>query len=143
VTQEELESIEMIGPIAAKSVVDFFSKPENCALIRQMLDSGVTMEGVKRKDRGDFLGKTFVLTGTLDHMTRSEAKQRIESAGGKVGSGVTKNTDVVVAGSSPGGKLDRAKSLGIPVLNEKRFNDMLERLQTRREESPGESDHGE
>jgi DNA ligase (NAD+) len=140
-TQAELESIETIGPIAAQSIVDFFSKSENRALIRQLIDSGVTVESLNKIDGGEFSGKTFVLTGTLEHMTRNEAKQRIERAGGKVGSAVTKNTDFVVAGSSPGGKLERAKSLGIPVLDENRFNEMLDRTQTRPEE-PTRGDHG-
>jgi DNA ligase (NAD+) len=141
-TLEELESIQTIGPVAAQSLVDFFSKSENRELFIRLIDSGVVVEDFKQKDSSGLSGKTFVLTGTLEHMTRGEAKQRIESAGGKVASAVTKITDAVVAGSSPGSKLTRAISMGIPVWNEKEFIEMLKRAQTPEIESTGGS-HGQ
>jgi DNA ligase (NAD+) len=88
-------------------------------LVRQLRDSGLTFSG-KKKQRGTKLaGKTFVLTGTLTHYTRDEAKKMIEDAGGRVSGSVSKKTDYVVAGSDAGSKLDKAKELGVEVIDEK------------------------
>ena len=80
-----------------------------------------------REARGPFAGKIVVLTGTLSAMTRDDAKERIEAAGGKVTGSVSKNTDYVVAGEEAGSKLDKARELGVAVLEEKRFLDLLEK----------------
>lgn len=123
---ETLESIEMIGPAVALSIVDFFSKHENRAVIKQMIAAGVVVEGKKSEAIGGLSGKTFVLTGSLELMTRNEAKRKIIDRGGKVGSSITRKTDYLVIGQSPGSKLDRAKNMGIPIIEEKRFYSMLD-----------------
>jgi DNA ligase (NAD+) len=125
-SQQELEEIEGIGPIAAKSIADFLSQKENKTIIEKITDAGVKITGFQEKEH-DFLKQlTFVLTGTLENMTRSEAKKKIEAAGGKVGSAVALNTDYLVCGEAPGSKLVRAKELGIKIINEKEFADLLQ-----------------
>jgi DNA ligase (NAD+) len=115
---EELQSVGEVGPKIAKSIVEFFSNPANRKLVERLRESGLTMRG-QRKERGTKLaGKTFVLTGTLAQFTRDEAKKLIEDAGGKVTGSVSKKTDYVVAGADAGSKLDKAKELGVAVIDE-------------------------
>ncbi|SFA49517.1 DNA ligase (NAD+) [Anoxybacillus pushchinoensis] len=124
-TKEELTSIHEIGDKMADSIVTYFSKEE----VKQLLDSlrshGVNMvyKGAKRSADVNpaFAGKTFVLTGTLQSMSRAEAKEKIEALGGKVTGSVSKKTDVVVAGEDAGSKLEKANQLGITVWDEARF----------------------
>ena len=117
-TEEELLEVEEVGPRIAASILEFFREPKNRELIEQLRKAGVTFTG-KKKERGTKLaGKTFVLTGTLAHMTRDEAKKLIEDAGGRVAGSVSKKTDYVVAGSDAGSKLDKAKELGVAVIDE-------------------------
>jgi DNA ligase (NAD+) len=117
--EEELQEVDEVGPRIAASIVEFFQEPRNRELVRQLRDSGLTFSG-KKKQRGTKLaGKTFVLTGTLTHYTRDEAKKMIEDAGGRVSGSVSKKTDYVVAGSDAGSKLDKAKELGVEVIDEK------------------------
>ena len=123
--REALESIEMIGPVVARSIADFFSKDENRMLVNRMMDSGVVVEGKPKNHTGGFSGKTFVITGTLDRMTRNEAKELIVERGGKVGGNVTRKTDFLVTGDMPGSKLDRARNMGITILDEERFYKLL------------------
>jgi len=129
-TREELEEIEGIGDIVAESIESFFKNPDNQALIDDLLKCGVRpVEPGRQKKRAaqsPLAGKTFVLTGTLSSMTRGEATRRIEEAGGKTASSVSRKTDYVVVGADPGSKLDRARRLGIPTLNEKQFLALLE-----------------
>lgn len=118
---EELESIEGIGPIVAVSLVAWFRNTHNHELVERLLGH-ISIE--KRERRvGDqrFAGKTFVLTGTLETMSRDQAKAKIKSLGGKVAGSVSKNTDFVVAGSDPGSKYDDAQKLGVVILDEKAF----------------------
>jgi DNA ligase (NAD+) len=126
-TQEELESIEGIGPRIAESVVRFFSDDHSVRLIERLMRAGVQMKSEKKKTErlSAFAGKTFVLTGTLESMSRDEAKEKIESAGGKTSSSVSKKTDYVVAGSDAGSKLQKAEELKVAVLSEKDFLRML------------------
>jgi DNA ligase (NAD+) len=116
---EELQNVNEVGPRIAESIVEFFSIAANRKLVERLHESGLTLKG-KKKERGTKLaGKTFVLTGTLAHFTRDEAKKIIEDAGGKVTGSVSKKTDYVVAGSDAGSKLDKAKELGVAVIDEK------------------------
>ncbi|OAN46488.1 DNA ligase (NAD(+)) LigA [Chloroflexus islandicus] len=118
--QEELEQIPGIGPVVAASIVDFFARPENRALIEKLRAAGVQMDGGTQRERqSDALaGKTFVLTGTLPSLTREQASELIISHGGKVTDSVSKKTSYVVAGANAGSKLAKAQQLGIPVLDE-------------------------
>lgn len=122
VTAEELASINDIGMIMAESVTDYFAQPHVKAMVEKLKNAGVSLENKKESIRSDvFSGMTFVLTGTLEKLTRSDAKHLIESNGGKVTSSVSKKTDVVVAGKDAGGKLDKANELGIEVIDENEF----------------------
>jgi DNA ligase (NAD+) len=117
-TEEELQQVQEVGPRIAKSIVEFFAEPKNRELVEELRAAGVTLKG-KKKQRGTKLaGKTFVLTGTLANYSRDEAKKMIEDAGGKVTGSVSKKTDYVVAGEDAGSKLEKAKELGVPVINE-------------------------
>ena len=124
--EEELQDVEEVGPRIAKSIVEFFAEPKNRELVEELRAAGVTMKG-KKKERGTKLaGKTFVLTGTLAHFTRDEAKKMIEDAGGKVAGSVSKKTDYVVAGAEAGSKLDKAKELGVEVIDEDEMRKLVE-----------------
>ena len=115
---EELQSVDEVGPKIAESIEEFFSNAANRKLVDRLGAAGLAFEG-KKKERGTKLaGKTFVLTGTLAHFTRDEAKKLIEDAGGKVTGSVSKKTDYVVAGTDAGSKLDKAKELGVTVIDE-------------------------
>jgi len=117
-TEEELTRVNDIGPKVAATVREFFSNERNLALVERLRGYGLTFIA-ERKVRGTTLsGLTFVLTGTLPTLTRDEAKDRIEAAGGKVSGSVSKKTDYVVAGEEAGSKLDKAQSLGVAVLDE-------------------------
>jgi DNA ligase (NAD+) len=122
----ELEEIPGIGPQIAESIVRFFADRHNRTLIERLRKAGLTFsEKANVAVSSELSGKTFVLTGTLDALSRSEAKEQIEERGGHVASSVSKNTDYVVAGRDPGSKLDRAKALGVKVVTEKEFLAMI------------------
>src|SRR5205807_4840158 len=124
---EELQNVNEVGPRIAESIVEFFSIAANRKLIERLREAGLTLTG-KKKQRGTKLaGKTFVLTGTLAKYTRDEAKKMIEDAGGKVTGSVSKKTDYVVAGSDAGSKLDKAKELGVPAIDEKEMEKLVGR----------------
>ncbi len=122
---EELQNVNEVGPRIAESIVEFFSIAANRKLVERLRDAGLTLTG-KKKERGTKLaGKTFVLTGTLAHLTRDEAKKMIEGAGGKVTGSVSKKTDYVVAGADAGSKLEKAKELRVTVVGEKDLEELL------------------
>jgi len=124
-TEEELQQVEEVGPRIAKSIVEFFAEPKNRELVEELRAAGLTLRG-KKKERGTKLaGKTFVLTGTLANYSRDEAKKLIEDAGGKVTGSVSKKTDYVVAGADAGSKLDKAKELGVSVIDESTMEKLL------------------
>lgn len=127
--QEELQAIDGVGPTIAESVVRFFADERNREEVARFVASGVHWPRGPRTRRGEgpFAGQTFVLTGGLESMTRDEARRRIEAAGGKVTSSVSKKTHYVVAGEDAGSKLTRAHELEIPVLDEPAFLDLLSR----------------
>jgi DNA ligase (NAD+) len=117
-TEEELTKVNDIGPKVAATVREFFSNERNLALVERLRGYGLTFTA-ERRVRGTVLsGLTFVLTGTLPTLTREEAKERIEAAGGKVSSSVSKKTTYVVAGEEAGSKLEKAEQLGVAVLDE-------------------------
>src|SRR5579864_9343822 len=124
-SEEELQQVEEVGPRIAKSIVEFFAEPKNRELVEELRAAGLTLRG-KKKERGTKLaGKTFVLTGTLANYSRDEAKKLIEDAGGKVTGSVSKKTDYVVAGADAGSKLDKAKELGVSVIDESTMEKLL------------------
>ncbi len=115
---EKLQEVNEVGPRVAEAIHQFFQEPANRALVERLRAAGLTFQG-QRKQRGTQLeGKTFVLTGTLPNLTRDQAKKMIEDAGGKVSSAVSRKTDYVVAGSEAGSKLDKARELGVEVIDE-------------------------
>jgi DNA ligase (NAD+) len=127
-SQEELESVEGIGPRIAESVRRFFGESHTKELLEHLKSSGVTLKAVQKKKQNlPFDGKTFVLTGGLETMTRDEAKEKIEALGGKTSSSVSKKTDYVVVGTDPGSKFNKARELGVTTLSEKEFLEMVKR----------------
>ena len=122
---DELESIEGIGPIVAESIANFFKQAGNRHIIQQLLDSGVKLKTAMRMQTGKLKDQVFVLTGALQNFSRSQAKALIEAAGGQVSGSVSGRTDYVVAGDSPGSKLDRARELGVKIIDEATLNELL------------------
>lgn len=125
--KEKLESIQGIGPRIAESIYHFFQDKGNRKLVEKLRKAGVNLEerGSPTSSSSALAGKSFVLTGTLSSMTREQAKEKIEQRGGSVSGSVSKNTDYVVVGDEPGSKLDKAKQLGITILDEKAFQALL------------------
>jgi DNA ligase (NAD+) len=122
---EELQNVNEVGPRIAESIVEFFSIAANRKLVERLREAGLTLTGQKKQRGTKLAGKTFVLTGTLAHFTRDEAKKMIEDAGGKVTGSVSKKTDYVVAGADAGSKLDKAKELGVQVIDEKEMESIV------------------
>ncbi len=121
---EELQEVNEVGPRIAESIHEFFAETRNRKLVER-LRKYLTFTG-KKKERGTALaGKTFVLTGVLANYSRDAAKKLIEDAGGKVTGSVSKKTDYVVAGDDPGSKLDKAKELGVKVIDEKEMEKLV------------------
>ncbi|MSO21539.1 MAG: NAD-dependent DNA ligase LigA [Acidobacteria bacterium] len=124
--QEELEAVFEVGPIVAASIRHFFGEERNRELIHRLEKMGLHPEQmIKRKSVGALEGKAFVVTGTLERLTRDEAKQRIEQAGGRVTGSVSKKTDYVVAGADPGSKLDKARELDLTIISEAELEELL------------------
>jgi len=125
-TEEELTEIPEIGPKIAESIVTFFKQDQTKDLIKRLKDAGVrTTADIKHKDNLPLSGMTFVLTGTLSKYTREQATELIESLGGKVVNSVSKKTDYLVVGENPGSKLDKARELGVKIIGEKEFEDII------------------
>jgi DNA ligase (NAD+) len=124
-SQEELQDVNEVGPRIAESIVEFFSVAANRKLVERLREAGLTLTGRKKQRGTKLAGKTFVLTGTLAHFTRDHAKKMIEDAGGKVTGSVSKKTDYVVAGIDAGSKLDKAKELGVEVIDEKEMEKLV------------------
>jgi DNA ligase (NAD+) len=128
---EELITIPEIGAKMAESLVRYFADPVSQTTIGRLKAAGLNFEGDHQSHSGPqpYLGKTFVLTGTLNAFTRDEAKSRIEALGGKVAGSVSKKTDFVVYGTEAGSKLEKALSLGVTTLDEAAFLEMLTQAQ--------------
>jgi len=118
--QAELEQVHEVGPQIAESIHHFFHEDQNRELVRRLEKHGLTMKAAVQRERLPqvFAGKIFVITGTLDGMTRDEATALVEQRGGRVTSSVSKKTNFVVAGKDPGSKLDKAQALGVEVIDE-------------------------
>ena len=123
--EEELAEIDQIGPTMAKSVYEYFHDPENLSMIEKLLAAGVKPEQPRTIRSEKLAGKTIVVTGTLKNFSRQQAEQAIRQAGGKASSSVSKKTDFVLAGENPGSKLDKARELGVEVIDEKRLMQMI------------------
>lgn len=125
-TLDELVAIDEIGEKMAQSLIDFFAQKQSQHTLMLLRYAGVNMTSEQIVMDNRFLGKTFVLTGTLDGMTRDEAKSLIEGCGGKVSSSVSKKTSYVLAGKDPGSKLEKAEKLNVPVIGKSEFEQMLQ-----------------
>lgn len=125
-TIEDLEEVPEVGPKVSQCIVEFFSEPANRKLVQHLKDEGLKMTE-KRAAPEDtrFAGKTFVFTGALERRSRDEAGAEVSRHGGKISSSVSKLTDYVVVGADPGSKYDKARSLGVTILSEDEFDDLL------------------
>jgi DNA ligase (NAD+) len=128
-SEEQLLQVRDVGPIVARSIRTFFDQPHNREVVEQLRAAGVTWEehdgAVADESPKPLAGRTLVLTGTLPTLGREEAKALIEAAGGKVSGSVSKKTHYVVAGEEAGSKLDRARELGVAVLDEAELRELL------------------
>lgn len=125
-TEEELCQVNDVGAITAKSIADWMANPQSQHLIARLKEAGVNMTAAEQGSDQRFVGKTFVLTGSLEKFTRDEATEMIEQRGGKASSSVSKKTTYLVAGEAAGSKLRKAQELGIPVLTEDEFLALME-----------------
>ncbi len=126
-SREDLVNIKEVGPKIAESIVLFFKKKENLEIIKKLIDAGVNIASYKKSTENQPLkGMQFVLTGTLKHFSREEAKNEIEKFGGRVTGNISKNTNYVLAGEEPGQKLQKAKAMNSRIIMEDEFMKMLE-----------------
>jgi len=121
---EDLREVRDIGPEVARAIVEFFAEPRNREQVHRLLEAGMKPAWQRRRG-GKLSGKRFVFTGALGAMSRHEAQARVERLGGAVASGVAKNVDYVVAGQEAGSKLKKAAALGLTVLSENEFLDLV------------------
>jgi DNA ligase (NAD+) len=122
---EEINNLENMGPSVSKSVYNFFQDKNNLHFLDKLKERGVIIKKEEKRVSGKLEGKTFVLTGTLENMSREIAKEKILKLGGKVAGSVSSNTSYVVAGSEAGSKLKNAEKLGVKIIDEKEFLKML------------------
>ncbi|MEA3485304.1 MAG: NAD-dependent DNA ligase LigA, partial [Candidatus Aerophobetes bacterium] len=128
-TQEELEDIPEIGPRTAQSIMLFFREEKNRRLLEKLRKLGIQMGKMEKREKGGSLaGKKFVFTGGLEHYSRDEARELVERLGARAISSVSKKVDYVVAGKGPGSKYEKAKRLGVRILNEEEFQELIEKL---------------
>lgn len=120
-TAEDLQAIPDVGPVVSEHIVAFFKEKHNLKVIEELQRHGVHWEKIKKPQQSPLMGKTFVLTGTLETLGREEAKERLEGLGAKVSGSVSGKTDYLVVGSDAGSKLAKAKSLGVNILDEREF----------------------
>ncbi|WP_415279844.1 NAD-dependent DNA ligase LigA [Clostridium perfringens] len=125
-TFEELVSVQDVGDIVARSIIEFFKEERTLKVINELLSLGVNPHYEKKEVlESPFMGKTVVVTGTLENYSRTSIKEKLESLGAKVSGSVSKKTDFVIAGEAAGSKYDKAKSLGVTILNEEEFENMI------------------
>ncbi len=124
---DDLRAVNDVGPVVAESITNFLGEAHNQTVIAELLAAGISWPETEGKQAatGNFVGKTFVLTGTLPNLSRDSAKEMIENAGGKVSGSVSKKTDFVVAGSDAGSKLDKAQELGLAILDKAALLELL------------------
>ena len=123
---DELSQINDIGEVMANSIIEFFMQEQTKDLISKLKNAGVNMQTIEEKNSDNrFEEKVFVLTGSLESFTRKEAEDIIEKYGGKTSSSVSKKTDYVLAGEEAGSKLTKAQSLGVKIINEDEFKEMI------------------
>ena len=122
---EELEAVDEVGPRVAQAIQEFFAEEKNRQLVEKLRQAGLTFTAEKKKKSSKLEGLTFVLTGTMPDLTREDAKTRIEAAGGRVSGSVSKKTSYVVAGEDAGSKLDKAKELKVPVIEQAGLLELL------------------
>jgi DNA ligase (NAD+) len=124
---DQLAAVPDVGPVVAGHILAFFAEPHNLAVIRDLADAGVTYPEETRVEPRELplSGCTYVLTGSFETMTRSQARTALEEQGAKVTSSVSKKTTAVIAGSEPGSKMDKAKALKIPTLDEEALQSLL------------------
>jgi DNA ligase (NAD+) len=122
---EELEAVDEVGPRVAQAIQEFFAEAKNRELVERLRQAGLTFTAEKKKKSTKLEGLTFVLTGTMPDLSREEAKVRIEAAGGRVSGSVSKKTSYVVAGEDAGSKLDKARDLKVPVIEQAKLLEML------------------
>jgi len=127
----ELEQVEDVGSVVARSIHTFFRQPKNLELIKELQGAGVEIEQEKGFAGAPLEGKTFVFTGTLQEFRRDEAEKLVQSLGGRTSSSVSKQTDCVVAGENPGNKLNKAKELGLEIWSEEDFREKIGSLESR------------
>lgn len=121
---EDLNEVEGIGPVVAEAIATWFQNPAHQIFIQKLLDQGVRVKRPVRISKG-LAGQTFVMTGTLESMSREEAEQKVRSHGGKASGSISANTSYVVVGANPGAKADKARQLGVSVLSEQEFIKLL------------------
>lgn len=125
-TFEELVSVQDVGDIVARSIIEFFKEERTLKVINELLSLGVNPHYKKKEVlESPFMGKTVVVTGTLENYSRTSIKEKLESLGAKVSGSVSKKTDFVIAGEAAGSKYDKAKSLGVTILSEEEFENMI------------------
>ena len=126
--QETLQKVPDVGPVVAKNIFEFFREKQNLDVIQALQDRGVHWPDIEIQspEALPYSGKTFVLTGKLEVYSRDDAKQKLEALGAKVAGSVSAKTDLVIAGPGAGSKLEKAKSLGIDVVDEDELVKMLE-----------------
>ena len=122
---EELQAVDEVGPRVAEAIHEFFAEEKNRQLVDKLQDAGLTFTAEKKRKSSQLEGMTFVLTGSMADLTREDAKARIEAAGGRVSSSVSKKTSYVVAGEEAGSKLDKARELKVPVIEQAQLLEML------------------
>jgi DNA ligase (NAD+) len=125
--RDELLAIHEVGPQVADSVINFFQSQRNREILHRLRESGVSPKEEERRAGGPLSGKTFVFTGSLTRCSRKQAQEMVERLGGRAAGSVSKKTDYVVAGEEAGSKLDKARDLGIAVLTEEDFQQMMEK----------------
>jgi DNA ligase (NAD+) len=126
-TPDEIQAVEGIGPVVAEAVSEWFADAENRKLVTELSELGLRIEVAEdeRPSAGRLSGSTYVLTGALEHFTREQAQMKLEALGAKVVGSVSSKTTAVIVGESPGSKLGKAERLGVSVLDEKGFEELL------------------
>lgn len=124
-TEEELQTVREVGPQVARSIAAFFTGEENRKVIARLLESGVSPSVAEKRVGGRFTGKTFVFTGSLERFSRGDAQKMVEAEGGHAAGSVSKKTDYVIAGAEAGSKLEKARQLGVAVLTEQEFLQLM------------------